>query len=238
MKFLTAKWQNLILINYKVDPSILEPYIPEGTSLDLYNNNCYVSLVGFMFKDTKVLGIKVPYHVNFEEVNLRFYVKHNDKRGVVFIKELVPKPMITQIANSIYKEHYQTQKMAHKWTEDDTSTTVEYSWKTTNKWQRMSVTSEKKPLEIASNSISDFITEHYFGYTKHNKTTYEYEVQHPKWKQLKIKDFKIDIDFGLSYGSKFGFLKKQEPTSVILALGSNISVAPKRTINSIYTRKA
>jgi len=238
MKFLTAKWQNLILINYKVDPSILKPFIPEGTTLDLYNNTCYISLVGFMFKDTKVIGIKVPRHVNFEEVNLRFYVKHNNNRGVVFIKEMVPKPMITKIANSIYKEHYQTLKMDHKWIEDDISSTVEYSWKTNNKWQRMSVTSKKTPLEIPSNSVTNFITEHYYGYTKHNKTTYEYEVQHPKWKQLKIKDFKIDVDFELSYGSKFEFLNKQEPTSVILALGSNISVAPKKTINPIYTRKA
>jgi uncharacterized protein YqjF (DUF2071 family) len=35
-------------------------------------------MVGFVFKDTRVLGIKWPFHVNFEEVNLRFYVRHFD----------------------------------------------------------------------------------------------------------------------------------------------------------------
>ena len=39
---------------------------------------CYVSLVGFMFKNTRLLNIPIPFHTDFEEVNLRFYVKHFD----------------------------------------------------------------------------------------------------------------------------------------------------------------
>lgn len=108
MSFLTAEWKNLIMANYEINSEILKPYIPKGTEIDYFNGKCFISLVGFMFKDTKVFGIKFPFHVNFEEVNLRFYVKKGDKRGVVFIKEIVPKPLITFVANSVYHEHYQT----------------------------------------------------------------------------------------------------------------------------------
>ncbi|MBT8255930.1 MAG: DUF2071 domain-containing protein, partial [Bacteroidia bacterium] len=110
MSFLKAEWRKLILVNYVVDPKILEPYIPNDTQLDLWQDKCYVSLVGFMFQNTKLLGVKVPGHVNFEEVNLRFYVKRkvgNEwRRGVVFIKELVPKWALSFVANTVYGESY------------------------------------------------------------------------------------------------------------------------------------
>ena len=114
MEFLKAKWEHLIMVNYIINPTILTPYLPKGVELDLYEEKCFVSLVGFMFKDTKVLGVSFPFHQNFEEVNLRIYVKQIEngetKRGVVFIKEIVPKKLISVVANTIYKEHYFTTK--------------------------------------------------------------------------------------------------------------------------------
>src|ERR1044072_8762987 len=108
--FLSAEWRNLAIANYAVGPGILEKSLPAKTELDYWQNTCYISLVGFMFLETKLKGFKIPFHVNFEEINLRFYVKYKDenqvwKRGVVFIKEIVPKPALAFIANTIYKEN-------------------------------------------------------------------------------------------------------------------------------------
>ncbi|WP_298903678.1 DUF2071 domain-containing protein [uncultured Psychroserpens sp.] len=231
MNFLSAYWKNLILINYEVDPSILKPFVPKGTELDLFNGTCFVSLVGFMFMDTKVLGLKFPNHINFEEVNLRFYVKHNGKRGVVFIKEIVPKSLITLVANSMYHEHYQTCKMTHAWTETDKNKCFEYQWKTKDHWQSISVKTNKEFSDITDGSEAQFITEHYFGYTKHGNTTFEYEVVHPSWRQLEVTDFKINVDFEANYGSNFKFLNKATPTSTILAEGSKVHVKNKKTIH-------
>lgn len=231
MTFLNAYWKNLLLINYPIDPKILEPYVPKGTELDLFNGKCYVSIVGFMFMDTKVLGLKLLNHVNFEEVNLRFYVKHHGKRGVVFIKEIVPKPLITLVANGIYHEHYQTHKMTHNWTEDDNHKHFEYQWKLKNSWQSISVKTVKHFSEIKENSEAQFITEHYYGYTKHGNKTFEYEVVHPSWRQLEVIDYRIHIDFEANYGAQFSVLKNAKPTSVILAEGSEASVKNKRTIH-------
>lgn len=231
MSFLTAQWNNLVLVNYSINPEILNPYVPKGTELDFYNNTCYISLVGFLFNNTKLLGLPIPFHTNFEEVNLRFYVKRKEgnewKRGVVFIKELVPKPALTFIANTVYKEHYQSVAMKHEIKEMNTSLLFNYSWKMNNQWQNISIETVKGLTLILPNTEADFICEHYFGYTKHKNTTFEYEVKHPSWKQLKVIDYNIEVDFKLNYGSDFDFLNTQKPISVILAKGSKISVENK-----------
>ena len=232
--FLTAEWRKLILVNYAIDPEILKKYLPNQTELDLWEGKCYVSLVGFMFLNTKVKGCKLPGHVNFEEVNLRYYVKHQKddevRRGVGFIKEIVPKPIITTVARTIYKEPYQTLPMKHNWIEDNVLS-VDYSWKLNNKWNSVGVKAENDPLSFNENSEADFITEHYWGYTKiSDSKTNEYEVKHPPWKVYNVVDSSIDVDFGATYGSDFEFLNEQKPISIMLAEGSEISVGNKRVL--------
>lgn len=235
MSFLKAQWNNLALINYEIDANILEKYIPNGTEIDLWNDKCYVSLVGFMFENVRLLGVKIPFHINFEEVNLRFYVKRFEnnkwKRGVVFIKEIVPKPALTLVANTIYKEHYQTLPMKHSIIKESDSTDFVYQWKTSNKWNTILVETENSPIDIEENSEAEFITEHYFGYTKVNgNTTFEYEVKHPRWQQFKVNNYAIDVDFASVYGNEFEFLKNTKPISAMLAVGSEISVENKKII--------
>lgn len=233
--FLKAEWRKLLMANYIVDPALLLPYLPHKTELDLWNGSCYVSLVGFMFLNTKIKGIKVPFHTNFEEVNLRFYVRYKDKdgwkRGTVFIKEIVPKPGLTFVANMIYGEHYETLPMSHRWKTDGEILTVEYSWKKKDKWNSMKVNSSLTQTDIVSGSIEVFITEHYWGYTKiSEQVTSEYGVEHPVWQVYGIKDYFIDVDFGTNYGPKFGFLHNKNPDSVLLAEGSEIIVKEGRKI--------
>ena len=235
MSFLQAEWRKLAFANYAIDPSILQPYIPPGTELDEYDNKCFVSLVGFMFLNTKLLGIKVPFHINFEEVNLRFYVRRKDgyewKRGVVFIKEIVPKKGLTFVANTVYKENYETMPMQHKWTSSDEKLNVTYQWKKQNRWNLFEVIADAKPLKIQQNSITEFITEHYWGYAKvTDNQSNEYEVTHPSWQIYNVVNYKIDVDFNATYGKEFAFLQNVEPVSVMLAEGSQITVENKKRI--------
>lgn len=232
MSFLRAEWRNLIMINYEVNPEVLKEYIPKGTELDFYENKCYISVVGFMFLNTNLLGVRVPFHVNFEEVNLRFYVKRKNKRGVVFIKEIVPKPAITFVANTIYKENYQTLPMKHSWVEKNNKLKISYQWKINKKWNSISVESQSKPVAIKTNTKIEFIAEHYWGYAKDNNKTTEYEVKHPTWSYYPVKDYKIDIDFSATYGEGFAFLGLQKPSSVFLLDGSEISVENKTVLHT------
>ncbi|MGY6647304.1 YqjF family protein [Wenyingzhuangia sp. IMCC45574] len=235
MSFLKAEWRKLVIANYNINPEILEKYVPAGTELDLWNGKCYVSLVGFVFVNTKLLGIKIPGHVNFEEVNLRFYVKRFEngewKRGVVFIKEIVPKPAITFVANTIYKENYETMPMSHSWNQNELKRTVEYRWKKDNTWNSIKVEAEVEATEIPTESETEFITEHYWGYAHVNDSkSNEYEVTHPRWEAYAVNNYEINVDFGLVYGREFEFLNSMEPDSVMLAEGSYITVENKKTI--------
>ncbi len=234
-KFLTATWKNLIMANYIVDPAVLAPYLPNKTELDLFNGKAYVSLVGFMFMNTRVLGFKIPFHVNFEEVNLRFYVRYNDngtwKRGTVFIKEIVPKAAISFIANTVYHEKYDTKSMKHFTTETDHEISLSYQWRHQNKWNRIEASAEKPSQAMVLGSEEEFIAEHYWGYSKYNEvTTFEYNVQHPAWKIFPVKNYLIDCDFNALYGEPFSKLTAAKPNSVFVAEGSDISVLKKRNL--------
>ena len=234
MSFLKAEWNNLALINYEIDADILKDYLPIGTEIDYWNGKCYISLVCFMFENVKILGLKIPFHTRFEEVNLRFYVKRFEnnewKRGVVFIKEIVPKPALTLVANTIYKEHYETLPMFHSVNFERDQKLFTYGWKKQNYKNSFTLITEKELSDIETQSEAEFITEHYFGYTKTNKGTYEYEVKHQRWQQYKVKNYFINVDFKGTYGNSFEFLQNQRLISVILAKGSEIRVENKKLI--------
>lgn len=226
--FLDAQWRKLIMINYAVDPEILKPYLPFNTELDIWEGTCYVSLIGFMFVDTKMLKLRIPFHTNFEEINLRFYVKHKAtngyKRGVVFIKEIVPRPALSIVANLLYKENYETLKTKQSWTEEGDTLTVQYGWRK-GEWNTITTITEKTPVDIAPDSEEEFITEHFWGYTKISDTvTSEYEVAHPRWQIYPVISYDVNVDFKKVYGNIFAFLQEQEPASVYLAEGSEIIV--------------
>lgn len=234
-RFLTAHWKNLIMANYTVDPAILQPFLPLHTELDLFSGKAYVSLVGFMFSDTKLKSIPIPFHINFEEVNLRFYVKYNDggqwKRGTVFIKEIVPKPAISFIANTIYHEKYCTMRMRHFLEETTDELKLGYHWKHNKKWNRLEAVTEKKAVPMQPGSEEEFIAEHYWGYSRFDAaTTYEYNVQHPPWEIYPVKEYTIDCDFGILYGDQFAALKNTPPHSVFVAKGSAVAVLTKRKL--------
>ena len=232
--FLTAEWRKLAIVNYAIDGNLLQPFLPAHTELDSWKGKHYVSLVGFMFLNTKLKSLKIPFHSNFEEVNLRFYVKHANseisKRGVTFIKEFVPKPALSFIANTVYKENYETVPMQHCWQENKHSIDVAYKWKKKD-WHSFSIKAENMERSIEEGSEEEFITEHYWGYTRVNeRSTSEYEVAHPRWHVYPVRSYQIDVDFATVYGEQFSFLKEAKPVSVFLAEGSEIVVKEGRKI--------
>ena len=224
-KFLTAEWRDLIMVNYETDPSLVAPRVPSGTVLDLYDGKCFISLVGFMFLNTRVLGFMVPFHINFEEVNLRFYVRREIdgevRRGVVFIKEIVPRSAIAAVARTMYGEPYEALPMSHS----RTASTVGYSWTKGRIIDRLEIEIDESLGVPADGSHGSFIIEHYWGYTmRGGDRTDEYKVEHPKWELFSVKDPAIAVDFGKTYGDEFAFLSEQKPYSILLANGSEISV--------------
>lgn len=228
--FLTAEWRRLVMANYEIDPAVLRPFLPAGTELDTWQDRHYVSLVGFMFLDTRLKGIPIPFHKNFEEINLRFYVRYKDpelgwKRGTVFIKEIVPKAAITLVANTFYGEHYVTMPTRHRWEDASDELLVEYGWKLGQNWQHLRVLADKEPTPLQEGSEAEFITEHYWGYVqlKEDRST-EYQVEHPSWRIHAVREYDINCDARRLYGPGFGEALADPPHSVFMAEGSKVVV--------------
>lgn len=235
--FLTASWRRLLLLNYRINPDALLPWLPAHTELDIWNNTCYVSLVGFMFQNTRLRGFRIPGHINFEEINLRFYVRRNDpelgwKRGVVFVREIVPRPAIAWVANTLYRERYVTRPMGHRWEESPDMLEVVYSWQEAGQPQSFGVRADPLPVELKAGSEAEFITEHYWGYSRrdaHSST--EYQVEHPRWRVHPIREWSCQVDFGTVYGAGFAALTETQPLSVFLAEGSDVIVRGGKRID-------
>ena len=233
--FLKANWENIIMANYEIDPKILIPFLPKGVELDLFNGKCYISLVGFMFKNTKLFNIPIPFFGNFEEINLRFYVKRTEengstKRGVVFINETIPYPIVAWVANKLYNEHYTVVPTKHGIITGESSKKVKFEWLLNKKWNSISVISSSISEKMTQNSLESFIYEHYYGYTKtaENKTE-EYKLQHPSWKTSEVLAYQIECDFEAMYGKSFAVLNQTDPETVFIADGSAVGIEWKRT---------
>ena len=218
------------MLNYEVDEQILYPYLPPGTVIDTWQGKALVSMVGFLFEDTRVLGIKWPRHVDFEEVNLRFYVRYFDgqqwKRGAVFISEIVPKPVISIIANSLYKEHYSAMPMQHAIIpKGENHTEFIYQWNLNGKWNKLGATVDNQSQPMLPGSAEEFIFEHYWGYNKLNgATTLEYAVEHVSWEVRKVRDFVFEADVAKLYGEAFVPFLNAQPVSAFFANGSAVAV--------------
>lgn len=246
--FLTAEWRKLIMAQYEVDPALLQRRLPRGVELDLYHGRCFVSLVGFLFDRVRLLRVPVPGHTRFEEVNLRYYVRRpmpdgSYRRGVIFLQELVPKPAITWTARLLYGEAYVTAPTGHWWSTEGPEARavrhqtrpleVRYHWRGRRApgngyrgaEQHLAVQADSHREPIEPGSLTEFITEHYWGYTPtRTGGTDQYAVEHPQWQTYPVRRYSVLCDFGLQYGKAFANLNGREPDHLLLAEGAPVRI--------------
>jgi hypothetical protein len=229
--FLTAEWLHLVLLNYVVPPSLLEPLVPKGTELDLLRGDAYVSVVGFMFANTRVRGIAIPFHRTFEEVNLRFYVKRSvdgeERRAVTFIRELVPRVAIAMAARFVYNEPYRPVTMSHRLELNPAKRRrVEYRWGRHGGVTGAVVGDGLGRTEIPpADSDEAFMTQRHWGYTRQrDESTVEYRVTHPVWRVGRMERGTLDGDTERPFGRTFAAIFAGPPTSAFFADGSAVTV--------------
>ena len=224
--FLRAEWRQLAMLNYEIEPEVLAPFVPRGVELDSFNKKTFVSMVGFLFLNSRVWGVPFPLHRNFEEVNLRFYVRRKAddgwRRGVVFIRELVPRPFVAFIARRVYNEPYLALPMEHRVGKNS----AEYSWRFAGRDNWLRVVTGGEPQKLPAGSEAEFITEHYWGYTRQRDgSTMEYRVEHPRWRFTEAADAQLKCDIAGLYGAPFVEPLSRKPTSAFIAEGSAVTVS-------------
>lgn len=224
--FLTAEWRHLLILNYRVDPALLAPLVPAGTTLDTFGGETLISLVGFRFLDTRVRGLPIPGHRDFDEINLRFYVKRQMpdgtiRRGVTFVREIVPRPLIALVARWLYDEPYVTRPMRHEVGGVETG----YQFREGGEWRGLAARPEGAPILATDDPLAGFITEHYWGYTRRSAgRTSEYEVRHPVWRVRMAGGARLLPGTSASYGPLFHGTLDAPPHSALVAEGSPVSV--------------
>jgi uncharacterized protein YqjF (DUF2071 family) len=224
--FLRAEWRNLAVVSYSIDPEVLKPHLPVGLRLDLWQGQALVSLVGFQFRRTRILGIRIPFWGTFPEVNLRFYVTRNatdgERRGVVFVREIVPHGIVAWIARNLYNENYDAMPMS----EQVVTGSAEYAWRPEERTHRLRVTASGLPRLPDDESLDTWIVDHHWGYSRgRDGVTIEYEVDRLPWRTYPVGDFEVDVDATAMYGAEFAKALGQRPISVVLAEGSKVSVS-------------
>lgn len=235
--FLTAKWVNLALLTYPVPRQLLEPRLPPGLELDLFEGQACVSLVAFDFEETRVLGVSWPGYSEFPEINLRFYVRNGEERGVIFIRELVPKRLVAWCAKAIYNEPYQTVPMESRVTQTAEELMVEHQVMHRGRTSRLRVSGSKPAFCPGPDSMEHHFKEHRWGFgSGRNSQCLRYEVIHPAWHVYPVKSWQLDWDWTGLYGAEWDFLGDVEPCSVILSAGSDVSVFPRSAVASALAR--
>jgi len=228
--FLTAEWRSLVMINYAVEPAVVAPHVPRGVELDLWQGEALVSMVGFRFLKTRVLGVPIPFHQNFDEVNLRFYVRRQSsgewRRGVVFVREIVPRLAIAAVAQAAYNEPYLSLPMRHRIpSAAKAGDHLEYGWRFRGRWHGLGATLTGEPRDIQEGSAEEFIFEHYYGYTRQRDGgTVEYQVEHPRWRAWPTSASTLDADVPALYGEPFAASLAGKPRSAFVAEGSPVLV--------------
>lgn len=233
---LTAQWRVLAMLNFAIDPDLLLPHVPLGTELDSWEGRTYVSIVGFRFLQTRLVGLPIPGHIDFEEVNLRFYVRRREpaevRRGVVFLRELVPRRAVAWMARLLYNEPYRALPMHHRIEHSPSGEprSVTYGWRRNEQIEQFALEVTGPPAIPATTSEGSFIAEHYWGYTKQRDgSTIEYQVEHPPWRVSPARATRFELDVATLYGKEFVRPLEQSPTSVFLAEGSAVAVhRPRR----------
>lgn len=233
--FLSTQWRDLLMLNYEIDPALLLPFVPRGTELDSFEGTTYVSLVGLRFARTKIFGlISVPFHSDFDEVNLRFYVRRREgreiRRGVMFIREIVSLPAVTFLARMAYAENYRTLPLRHSIDLNDSGGSIEYSWELKRQRFRLHGQTNGDPSRAAGGSLEQFISEHYWGYSRRRDGgSLEYHVAHEPWRIWRAPSATFEGDGAALYGSDFGSVLSRPPRSAFIADGSPVLVyAPRR----------
>lgn len=232
--FLTAQWRYLALLNYAVDPSLLAERVPPRTEIDFFGDRTFVSVVGFRFLRTRVTGIAVPLHQDFDEINLRFYVRRRVddgwRRGVAFVRELVPKPAIATVARLAFCEPYESVRMSHRVRDEGEASarrvSVAYRWHHREGECTIALRASGDPAIPAKGSIEEFIAEHYWGYGRDRKgRALEYSVRHDPWRAWTASEAAFTGNPTSTYGPKFARAIAGPPDSAFLAEGSSISVS-------------
>lgn len=234
--FLKAQWKELTLVNFALEPDFLINILPVGLDPDLLHGKAYASLVAFDFESIRVGGIPWPGYTQFPELNLRVYVRCSEagRRGVFFIRELIPGKIPTAIARVAYNEPYSACPLTRSHQALVNGAQVQrtdWIWKGAPNYLEVEVGPET--MMPATDEDANWFKEQEWGFG-HSRLgeLLRYHVTHPRWMVRKVHRCDYEVDWLGLYGPIWARqLEGAEPDSLMHCIGSEIAVYPPRSID-------
>ena len=238
--FVSAYWSDLILLSYAVPDRLLLPRIAPF-DLDYWDGQAYVSVVGFHFGKTRILGVPpgplLPNVANFAQWNLRTYVRRKVNEvgsshakqaagGIVFLKEFVPSPMVTGLVRTLYNENYVTAPLSLTLQSEGNTLDVCYSLEVGGRKHTIAAKSVLAPSKLKAGSADEFFIERYWGSPgAYGNKVISFQIAHAPWNTYDISSCDVDADFGLLYGKDWEFLNNRKPDYAAWCDGSSVGIS-------------
>jgi uncharacterized protein YqjF (DUF2071 family) len=232
---ITFEWQHLLTATWAVHPSLLSPMVPARTTLDLWNGDALLSLVGMRSLNAQVAGVPVPLHQDFDQITLRFYVRREvageTRRGVVLIKQIVPSASMTLLARVLYNENFVNAPTRHDIQPGEHGWTA-YEWLVGNRWNRLSAVRAGAARQPAEYSIEEFVAHRPWAYARQaDGSSLEFAAQHPRWDVWPTQEMLLDCDVAPLFGVEYVPVFSGQPISTFVAVGSIVHLDAGRVVS-------
>lgn len=189
------EWNRVLFMHWKVPANELQSLLPAHLTLDLYDNNAWISLVPFTMEQIRPNGIPAFAPVsNFHEINIRTYVIKDNKPGVYFLNIEAGNYLSARIARYLSGLPYEPAHI-QRLSQD---TRALYSSR--NKKKGFELTATFEPGEHIENKspIDHWLTERYCLYLDYKGSLYRYDIHHRPWdlQRAVIHDLKVNYRIG------------------------------------------
>jgi len=210
------EWNNAIFLHWQVELSELKKFVPKELEIDLFEEKPWVSVVAFTMEKIRLKNLPTfPPISDFDEINIRTYVKSNNKTGVYFLSMEGGNSLSCKVAKGISELPYRFSNIKRSKNKYE-SNNSQFNDKLNIQFEIGKEVTEKTKLE-------KWLTERYALFQDTEKSINKFEIHHVEWPINEIKLKNLEINY-----SKFDKLIKNEPNIIqyskgvkVLAWGKN-----------------
>ncbi|MFD1587458.1 YqjF family protein [Halorientalis brevis] len=101
---LAMRWEDVVFAHWAIDPAIVATKLPADLSVDTFDGNAYLSVVGFDMRDIRPRGF--PLGRSFPELNLRTYVQGDAGPGIYFFNLDADDALSVALARRLFRLSY------------------------------------------------------------------------------------------------------------------------------------
>jgi uncharacterized protein len=174
-------WHDLLFAHWPIDPERARRLVPPPLNLDAFQGRCWIGVVPFRMTGVRARGVPaLSEWSRFPELNVRTYVRHEDKPGVSFFSLDAANLPAVWAARRFYHLPYFFASMnsvelhgAIRYSSSRRRSPAEF---------RATYRPTSPARQPAEGSLEHWLTERYCLYTIHHGHVYRCEIHHPPWR--------------------------------------------------------